>query len=443
MKKCLVLFLAVVFLCVSGCSSVPVPESSASPETTPEPRGEITISGWDPFNYFSGLAKGFEEKTCIKVNVIRHFDLDSGAYDAYVQQSTSELLTNAQAADIYEVFNDESVNMIDYQGLGEQGYLYDFNEIIGKDEVLNDEKLYTEFFNAVATGEHLYAIPMSVTIMFLGAETEEMAAAFQGQHLTWPEFMEAAAELDLPNRPLVGWEDLGIFLWWFRDRFDEFIDVENRTETLNSPELIEMLQTCDQWREEGLCMAHQDQSPAAMTTSAYRYDPIPRWGPYFWLCDEELHGKTVSSMKYPVHWPSSLSENEYYASSVEQILSINNRSENKELALEFIRYMLSDEVQSSGYLVYTPVNRYAFEQQVDEGFMLYYRGGGERLFEDDSVKERILEKADQATIVQVENKQILAILSEVASEYFNGKITVEEAAKQMSQRVSLYLNEQR
>ena len=44
MKKGIIFFLILSLLIVSGCSGVPVPESSANPETTPEPRGEITIS---------------------------------------------------------------------------------------------------------------------------------------------------------------------------------------------------------------------------------------------------------------------------------------------------------------------------------------------------------------------------------------------------------------
>lgn len=140
------------------------------------------------------------------------------------------------------------------------------------------------------------------------------------------------------------------------------------------------------------------------------------------------------------------------------ILAMNANSSHKEGAWEFIRYLLSDEVQGAkedGLDAYEPpVSRKAFEEwlpwsiekmtqrEVINGVPSYAPAfEGEEVSEERQAEYR--QMIEEARPLPVRTKFILEVILEEAQDYFDGYKSTDEVISLINNRVQLYLDENR
>lgn len=180
----------------------------------------------------------------------------------------------------------------------------------------------------------------------------------------------------------------------------------------------------------------------------------------FMFCDD------ISLCGYPSNTGDALVEG-YYS------LAICERSELKDGAFEFIKFMLSDEVQTSGANTAEgiPVTVTALEQileydeiyvmpeedrdfitgELSTTFVFYrlrevdennpYTGGLPHMTLTEADKEAILNFFDQPSSRLTSDDQLWDIIDEEYSAYLGGSITVDEAAERIQNRASIYIAE--
>lgn len=179
-----------------------------------------------------------------------------------------------------------------------------------------------------------------------------------------------------------------------------------------------------------------------------------------------MFGDDISLCGYPSNTGGALVEG-YYS------LAICDRSELKDGAFEFIKFMLSDEVQTSGANTAEgiPVTVSALKQvlgydeiyvmpeedrdfitgELSTTFVFYrlrevdennpYTGGLPHMTLTEADKEAILNFFDQPSSRLTSDNKLWNIIDEEYSAYLGGSITVDEAAERIQNRASIYIAE--
>ncbi len=121
-------------------------------------------------------------------------------------------------------------------------------------------------------------------------------------------------------------------------------------------------------------------------------------------------------------------------------LGINSASKNKELAWEFIKYLLSDEIQSSPSLYGLCINKKGFQASIDRNYKLNSNGGESNVNKEEF--KSLLEKwVMQINAYDTIDPVIWDFFTEENSKYFDEKQSAEETAEVLNSKINKYLNE--
>ncbi len=143
------------------------------------------------------------------------------------------------------------------------------------------------------------------------------------------------------------------------------------------------------------------------------------------------------------------------ASSSWSTLAVNANSAHKEGAWEFIRYLLSEEAQSTvSEWFQSPVHRGVFEKHmqedvIDEMVVEHYVNGvlyypayyGEDVSEEKQAE--YLRALEEIRPLPLRTEPIIEIILEEAGDYFNGSKSAGEVSQVVGNRVRLFLEEQK
>jgi len=332
--------------------------------------------------------------------------------------------------------------------------LYDLTEMVEEDPDLTQPKAFQNILLSAQTSEGLFAIPVNFYASAFCANSETYPK-FENKRMTWKEFFDNSATLSLPYR---AWSDsdFGIFRNRFLDRSKELIDRENRTQNLNSSEMIALLKDSAAWRDAGLCSEIRDVNtlvtPGCYSGIAAYWQNIAKV-----LCD--LPNRTIEY--YPqknIVMAPLISDSENPADTdvaFGDLYGVNANSPNKDKAVQFLQYLLSPEMQKmlasssdpempGNYSDGLAINREAFRQQVEDDLKAIQQETPEEKVYDE--KEKYISEAEdrlnQIDKVIIEQAYYEELIYETAREYFMDKITAEEAAQRMADKVGLYLKEQ-
>jgi len=136
------------------------------------------------------------------------------------------------------------------------------------------------------------------------------------------------------------------------------------------------------------------------------------------------------------------------------LFSINNNSKNKAAAWEFLKFILSDEVQS-GELDGFAVNREALRKTAQQAVDMTNSGGMSIAIGGKDVKPKIItprpltqEDIDYINglienmgVYNRNNAGVRKVVSEETSAFFSGQKSAEEVARLIQQKVNIYLGE--
>ncbi len=118
--------------------------------------------------------------------------------------------------------------------------------------------------------------------------------------------------------------------------------------------------------------------------------------------------------------------------------AINVNSPYRELAADFIKHMLSPQMQVSPELMFSPVNREA-AATLGEEFKAH--GEGEPGFDYDTNAKKFDQMVSQLKFAKNNDPNINSfIMSELIS-FFEGRQSAEQAASNLQSKLTLYLNE--
>jgi|GEM_PF-939304 len=343
-----------------------------------------------------------------------------------------------------------------YKKYAESNTLANLSEMIEKDKSFDIKNYKQNIIDAFRYKGDLFVMPINFGFSpFVANKTilEKEGIKIDDSKWTWKDFLEIAQKItrdtDGDGKPdqyaMEKMSPEDIFGMIFDTEYNNFINLENRTCNFDSPEFINLLKFVREFSEKGVT------SPKLDISELYKMlDPgtIGFVKDYFGnyqslIAAQSLMNGEVVFFNLPSYSDKSASKM-FYSSKT---YAINNNSKLKEEAWEFIKLLLSDEIQGRDDMFSFPININALDKkaksEIEKNYMYKAnkdRGRKVRALNEDDVK-LINKMIDELEFLPYGDEQVSQIIDEGVKDFLSGKKTAEETAKLIQSKVSIYLNE--
>ena len=335
------------------------------------------------------------------------------------------------------------------EDLVNNGYL----EMLQIQQFYPEQQLEAVFESGLIENEH-YGIPYDFTLDFAAYRSEDMEGL---SRLTMEELMERVRQSDAKalQKDLSGKEIVVNYALSDATNTD-YIDWENKVSHLTEEPFLRVLEFAKEYAGDG---AKKDLSQNEYFAIGYTTIPMYELRELKDLYDE-LEGD-VQVLGYPGKEGMGCYVNA-------RVLYVSSQSESKEGAMEFLKYLISEQAQTNyathdffkdvsnsggfftGSPAHFPVNRMALEALIQHEIKRdkkngYEAGDGTFVYivppyTDEQLDAfRIL--LENAKPISRDVDQIRGIVYEELEPYFNGNVSAEQAAEKLDNRIQLFLDE--
>jgi multiple sugar transport system substrate-binding protein len=343
-----------------------------------------------------------------------------------------------------------------YQKYADKKLLENISDLMSKDASFKKDNYYAGIFDAMKYNGSLYTVPIKVGLnMWLGNQAILSDQQIDDSKWTWADFKKKASAMvsDKNNDgkpdtyPLGKMEPDQLMTLMLNSSFAKYVDVGAKKAKFDTPDFINMLKLAKSMYDDKVILADnadpnnvvfQPKGNVLMYMDMYTMPKMSfdgRGGYYNLPSDNEAKG---------TQFTSSLP------------LAINSKSANKKEAWEFVKYLLSDEMQSARELSGIAVNKNGAKAQIDflktlgtggeggsgKGMKLMINGKAmavEPATEQDvTAMEKVL---NNISVYAESDMKITTIVTEETAPFFQGQKSAEEVAKVIQNKVSTYLQE--
>ena len=444
MKKIITLLLTATMLSTGFTACGKNTEGAAKPYVQPEMKGEITVSVYQSEEWLEMAVQMFEDKyPDMKVKVepfytgVDTFVVEGGGAsmidrpagqekEDYAAWLNTQLLSG-DAGDI--VITSEGLAVEKYESMG---VFEDLSPYLDSAEEINGEGYYMNIFDAYRTESGaLYQFPVSAMASPLFLFDKEIVeetgrlSEIEGKSLTWREALTLAEEMydasSLPGKGMPeAWSLLGNI---FTKEVISSVDYTNGQVKLRDKEMLEIMEAFDEfgyyipfvWDEYGnnFKVFGLDYAPDTLAASMI------------------LDGEYVAAQWMQSDGLVHLSP--YFTKD----FGINSRSENKALAWEFLKFLLSDEVQTLPSFPWAGINKNGLQARVDA-----YCDGYEGLKDKSGEMLKLIDSwLSPVNGYRSEDTDLIQVGDAVLASFMDGSLTAEEAVKEAEFRLQQYLSE--
>jgi len=316
--------------------------------------------------------------------------------------------------------------------------LVDLYPYLDADPELSRDSLMESVLIAHERNEKLYLINQTFSVATVIGNPLKL-----GEYPGWTieEFiavLDANPQADIPFGPHFTKHD---FLWVFLfANMNEYVDTSSRTADFNNRDFIELLEFINTFPSEVgefILDPFYDRELKAEGRQIMEH--------YFARL-HSLHTQKESFGGEIVFkgWPTSDRNGHRFISH--DSVAITSSAADKDGAWDFVRTLLMEEHQRD-YFVNFPINKAAFNEQMLEYMEPYSYYHGEVLITVEPTQEDVddiisLINSTTKIIAVGSDLTLWNIITESASDFFNGLISAEDAARIIQSRVSIFLAEQ-
>ncbi|WP_165921121.1 ABC transporter substrate-binding protein [Paenibacillus albiflavus] len=441
---CMLLTLCVL---LTSCDSASSDSGATTTNPNPDPNGEKTIVIAVPSadGYLKQVAAQFED---LHPNI--HFEIQefiplpkpessdvvismSGlGMEKYVQSVTTQVIAGKGADLIF-------MNNLPQDKFVEKNLLVNLYDLMEKDKSIDKSKYYNNILQASQQGDGLYAIPLSFSVGMVAGNTNLMEQANikldQDKPWTWGQFKDIGKQIKEQGDSL-GFTNFPPELL-LNDYLEESYPqlVQGGKANFDSDMFRSMMQEIKSMYDDGILSSEftQDYDKGVFSlqdiSSAQQVLMTPMKSKYY---NKPTVNDTLQGLPFKVY----------------NSLGINSSSKVQLEAWEFIKYLLSDEVQTMPDFAGLPVNKQAADKLFDDALHQLANGmldsSSELLPDTETAKQRIedvkkfMEQAGARNYV--DNKVYMIVREEFAT-FMNGQKSAKDVSKLIQNRVTTYLNE--
>lgn len=405
---------------------------------------ELTV---DYGNLFTKAARKFQEKNPdIKINVNLYPDLSESQYS---EKLNSELMAGKGPDILY-------IRPWDHRRIYiEKGILVNLDEMIEKDKEFNIEDYNTHIIDNAGYNGELYIMPINYNIFYIFVLNEKLLeekGITVGDDLTWKDIYALSKELNENSKEqiyvLPKIDDYMLYDWLVWQDLDYYFDLNKKEAKFNSKEFIEALELLKATKEDNVM--HPDLS-------------------WYDIADKKLYGESVKNIvmvpgqTHAYHYIQShgaifdafnaisAPKGEYTGNRLyfSDFLAINSNSKHKEAVWEFIKFMLSEEIQTIDDFALQRnfhINNNASKKQIDITIFEEQEENKQYLIRNNQyfATEEDIEKLNK--IIGNLNKPYISepfdsIIYDEVQLFLDGEKTAEDVAKLLQNKAEIYLHE--
>lgn len=417
-------------------------------EKVTEEKTELVIEVTDDHgNQLTRAARKFGElNPDIKVTVKLYPDLDSEQFN---DKLNSELMAG-KGPDILYLQGWEPIRTYI-----EKGMLVNLDEMIEKDSEFNIEEYNANIIDNSRYKDKLYTMPIDYYYFYcfiLNQKLLDEKGVTVGEDLTWKDIYALSKKLNENSTEqiyvLPKTDDYWLIRSIILSDLDYYIDWDKKEARFNSKEFIETLKLFKSIKEDNVM--HPNLEWIDIADNKHNGEEIKNLLIYLGQTHAyhyiNSHGAVFNGFNAISIPKGEYTGNREYSS---EFLAINVNSKHKELAWEFIKFMITEEMQTiDPYLfqAHFHINNNASKRQVDE--LVFKEQEKNRAYMEKKglyiATEEDIEKLNK--IIGELTKPMISepfefIIYEEIYPFINGEKTAEELAEQLQNKAELYLLE--
>lgn len=396
----------------------------------PEMTGEITISCLSENEFLTAAAKQFMD---IYPDVTITINASEGTVEDYQTYLNTKII-GGKAEDI--IFN----SFLPITRYSEMGVFEDLRGYISMTPEFNDENYFMNVLQAARldSGE-IYVIPYMARFDAIGFSSSLLSEQTDVRNTleTWQiagfsESMDLASQLvagtDKKNAFLIRLGELSYANSLIQDSLGQFINAEEKKVNLDSAEYIDLLNSIKELSNNNLF-----GSGINFYNEEYYFAVLKDYdvqAAYYCLAKDSDHAYGM---------PLGDAEGNVVINA-NNCIALNSASDHKDLAWEFMRYLLSEEVQTLPSLHGLAVNRLGFEASVARYHTFYENNNNSGVDEAEygALLESWMEQINSCDLVDA---VIWDLFNAENEKFFSGTQTAEQTAKNLQKQINQYFNE--
>ncbi|PGM80884.1 ABC transporter substrate-binding protein [Bacillus cereus] len=322
---------------------------------------------------------------------------------------------------------------------GKKGLLTDLSGMIEQDKSFDKNQYFDKVLDNSKTNEKLYGIPLYFWLSgLLGDDKaiQQSGVKVNDKEWTWSEFTSIGKELAskgththvIGNTPP---EQMLQFL--VQDHYNELVDKASGKAKFQSDLFVQMLEDVKKMYDEKLATADEVNLGESYFV---RLPMIMSIEDYF--STGALLGITGTKIYQKPHIAG---QKKGVAFTPNTTVGINEKSPVKKEAWNFLKFLMSDEVQSKGNGF--PINKAVYEQQIKT---LKEKKGiegpdGTLINVTESDIQGLEKMVAEISVQSPQSTKIESIIAEESKSYFSGQKSAKDVAALIQNRVKTYINE--
>lgn len=458
--------------------------------------GEITVSSYDSTFYKSYLeeaAIAFEAKypgTKVTIDTFSQApdvktdgkgkkvitsNIDQKSQDDYISRVNTELMTG-EGADVL------AMDILPYYKYADNGQIEDLRLYMEQDKTFNQDQYRQNILEAVRYKGGQYIFPLDYSFDFISYDKtllqSDKQSAFQPDgRYSYEQLIEMGqssfteVNTNHPPSPVKMFslfsgagKSNSIFNQLFTLDYDDFVDIENRTANFKDGTFVNLLEKAKEYEEEGyLNISTQngktDMSDVLRKNASQEYIYKIHKDPMLLQAFDDsnkkksivnIGGSAIFEEDDAIAGILQNNENEI-AFDFTQAYALNSHSDNKKTAWEFIKFLASEEIQTSFNLVGRPINNkaneeksklqmtgelYASEKNTDT---LELNEEQTKLFHN--YMDAINKYSNMLNTYMLQDTVINQMVNAEVKYFFDGSKSADDVANILQNRVELYLHE--
>jgi multiple sugar transport system substrate-binding protein len=436
LKKTLLLIITLLLICLSfvGCNTN---------DSDKKVGKELEISTYAKNTYLEEVAKEYQKQNPdIKINIITFAnDLTmevSNEKEYSEDNSPRDYIKNINTAFIAKKGSDIiNMDVLPYYKYASSSYLADLSELIENDSEFKKDEYYSKILDSLKVNSKLYMMPIDY-MAYIGGVNKNFSSDINNY--------KVSNFLDLGYKNLKDKDEKGVYVYddpydlfniLYEENYTKLVDLDAKKSNFNSNEFKNILDNINMLKKENLLIDSNDIGEENYL-KYFKYDSI--WTqdlltPHFGFNDDFVDMNLIKDCDDKVYF------------DVIHSYAINENSNNKELAWDFIKFMINEESQSSPGIF--PINKKALNNSYKEQIRQMLNDANENgMALDDDVDKicdeyiaKLSDFSEQINTYHFKDYNIDNIVKEEVKAFIDEKKDKDDVINAISMKVDTYLQE--
>ncbi len=383
-------------------------------------------------------------KVSVKMYEAKHPDIDvqineylkddvfrEGDVEKYIQQTNTKMLAG-NGPDILQF------DHLSAENYANKNILANLTELMNEDKSFNKDNYHMNIINNSTLNGTLYAMPMWFFISTLVGDEEAIDKTktnIDDKNWNWSKFIEngeALLDKNVHSTVIANMEPERMFNELAKDEYSKLVDPINKKADFQSDEFINLLNTVKSMYEKKVAT-----NETAYIGDSYFINSLAISEEDFFLGPSSFyeHGKTYLK-------PQKSDEVGKISFTTGNEFGINKKSSVKKEAWDFLKFLMSEEVQKLEIGNGFTINKNVYEEKMKKIMedSLTHPNGRTITVKNEDI-ERLNEIINRSSLHLTEDATVKEIMTEEFKAFFSGQKPAKEVARLIQNRVSIYLNE--